>query len=70
MIPLSVPCLKGNEMYYITDAVLNGWVSTAGGYVKQLEQRCSQRFRDKGRGCFTKRHSSTASGTDISRCDA
>ncbi|RDY31891.1 LegC family aminotransferase [Lachnotalea glycerini] len=48
MIPLSVPCLMGNEMNYIADAVLNGWVSTAGGYVKQLEHNMSKYLGTNG----------------------
>lgn len=38
MIPLSVPCLKGNEKKYVFDALDNGWVSTAGSYVTRFEQ--------------------------------
>ena len=36
-IPLSVPNLKGNELKYVTDAIEQEWVSTAGGYVNRLE---------------------------------
>lgn len=38
MIPLSVPNLKGNEKKYISDALDNGWVSTAGSYVTRFER--------------------------------
>jgi perosamine synthetase len=38
MIPLSVPHLKGNEIKYVTDALQNGWVSTAGSYVTKFEK--------------------------------
>ena len=37
MIPLSVPNFEGNEEKYVLDAVSQGWVSTAGEYVKRLE---------------------------------
>jgi perosamine synthetase len=38
MIPLSIPYLKGNEIKYVTDALQNGWVSTAGSYVTKFEK--------------------------------
>lgn len=37
MIPLSVPNFEGNELKYVTDAVAQGWVSTGGAYITQLE---------------------------------
>lgn len=37
-IPLSVPNLKGNELKYITQAVEQEWVSTAGPYIPRFEQ--------------------------------
>lgn len=37
-IPLSVPNLKGNELKYITQAVEQEWVSTAGPYIPQFEE--------------------------------
>ena len=38
MIPLSVPSLGENEKNYVTDALANGWVSTAGSYVTRFEK--------------------------------
>lgn len=38
-IPLSVPNLKGNELKYVTEAIEGEWVSTAGSYVNQFEER-------------------------------
>lgn len=38
MIPLSVPNFEGNEEKYVCDAVSQGWVSTGGAYVEQLEK--------------------------------
>ena len=37
-IPLSVPCLKGNEQKYVAEAISSEWVSTAGAFVNRLEQ--------------------------------
>lgn len=37
-IPLSVPNFEGNERKYVDDAVDQGWVSTAGSYVTELEK--------------------------------
>lgn len=36
-IPLSVPNLKGNEIKYVTDALQEEWVSTAGKYIEDFE---------------------------------
>lgn len=41
-IPLSVPNLKGNELKYVTDAVAGEWVSTAGAYVGDFEQKIAE----------------------------
>ncbi len=38
MIPLSVPNFEGNEENYVLSAVSQGWVSTGGAYVNQLEE--------------------------------
>ena len=37
MIPLSVPNLCGKEEEYITKAVHEQWVSTAGSYIRDFE---------------------------------
>lgn len=37
-IALSEPCIKGNELKYVTEAVETGWVSTAGSFVNRLEE--------------------------------
>lgn len=37
-IPLSVPNLKGNELKYVTEAVGQEWVSTAGPFVGRFEE--------------------------------
>ena len=39
MIPLSVPCIKGNEWKYIKGCLDEGWVSTAGSYVNHFENQ-------------------------------
>ena len=41
-IPLSVPNLKGNELNYVTRAVETEWVSTAGPFVAEFEQKISE----------------------------
>lgn len=38
-IPLSVPNFEGNERRYVDDAIEQGWVSTGGAYITQLEQQ-------------------------------
>lgn len=37
-IPLSVPNFEGNEKKYVDAALEQGWVSTGGAYITQLEQ--------------------------------
>lgn len=41
-IPLSVPNLKGRELEYVTHAIETEWVSTAGPYITEFEQRISE----------------------------
>ncbi len=38
-IPLSIPNFEGNEKKYIDDAINQGWVSTGGAYITELERR-------------------------------
>lgn len=37
-IPLSIPNFEGNEKKYVDDALEQGWVSTGGAYITQLEK--------------------------------
>lgn len=37
-IPLSIPNFEGNESKYINDALNQGWVSTGGAYITELEK--------------------------------
>lgn len=37
-IPLSIPNFEGNESKYVNDALSQGWVSTGGAYITQLEK--------------------------------
>ena len=37
MIPLSVPCIEGNEWHYVKQCLDSGWVSTAGSFVDRFE---------------------------------
>ena len=39
MIPLSIPNFEGNEEKYVNDAVSQGWVSTGGAYITELEKK-------------------------------
>ncbi|MDK2901906.1 MAG: hypothetical protein PWR14_810 [Thermosediminibacterales bacterium] len=40
-IPLSVPNFKGRELEYVTEAIRNEWVSTAGEYINKFENKIS-----------------------------
>ena len=37
-IPLSIPNFEGNEKKYVNDALDQGWVSTGGAYITNLEK--------------------------------
>lgn len=37
-IPLSIPNFEGNEQTYVDQAIKEGWVSTGGAYIKELEK--------------------------------
>ena len=39
MIPLSIPHLNGNEWKYVKECIETGWVSSAGAYVTQFEDK-------------------------------
>ena len=41
-IPLSIPNFEGNEQKYVNDAVEQGWVSTGGAYITQLEKMLAE----------------------------
>lgn len=41
-IPLSIPNFEGNERKYVDDAVSQGWVSTGGAYITQLEDKIAE----------------------------
>lgn len=40
-IPLSVPNLKGRELEYVTKAIETEWVSTAGPFISEFEEKIS-----------------------------
>ncbi len=42
MIPLSIPNFKGNEKKYVDLALEQGWVSTGGAYIAELENRLAE----------------------------
>ena len=41
-IPVSEPCLDGNEMKYLTDCLQSGWVSSLGKYITTFEQKYAE----------------------------
>jgi len=41
-IPLSVPCIKGNEWKYIKECLKTEWVSSAGRYVDKFEEEIAK----------------------------
>lgn len=41
-IPLSVPNLKGNELKYVTEAIQEEWVSTAGACITKFEENIAE----------------------------
>ena len=41
-IPLSIPNFEGNESRYVNDALNQGWVSTGGAYISELEKNMAQ----------------------------
>ncbi|MFH1678190.1 MAG: LegC family aminotransferase [Candidatus Omnitrophota bacterium] len=41
-IPLSVPCLRGNELKYVKECIDTEWVSSAGTYVNRFEEGIAQ----------------------------
>jgi len=47
-IPIAEPDLTGNELKYVTDCVVTGWVSSIGSYVTAFEERmaamCGRRY--------------------------
>lgn len=47
-IPLSIPCLKGNEVKYVTAAIESGWVSTGGAYVNDFENNIAEYVHTAG----------------------
>ena len=42
-IPLSVPCLGGNEWLYVKECLETGWLSSAGPFVDRFERELGER---------------------------
>jgi perosamine synthetase len=38
MIPVAEPALDGNELAYVADCILSGWISSKGTYVRRFEE--------------------------------
>lgn len=47
-IPLSIPNFEGNEKKYVNDAVEQGWVSTGGAYITELEDKIAEFIHAEG----------------------
>ena len=41
-VPLSIPNFEGNEKKYVNDALDQGWVSTGGAYITELEKNMAR----------------------------
>ena len=41
-VPLSIPNFEGNERKYVDDALDQGWVSTGGAYITELEEKLAE----------------------------
>tara|TARA_B100002019_G_scaffold241357_1_gene217312 strand:+ start:349 stop:1533 length:1185 start_codon:yes stop_codon:yes gene_type:complete len=41
-LPLSVPCLSGNEMQYVEECIKTEWVSSAGKFVDLFEEKVAE----------------------------
>ena len=41
-IPLAIPNFEGNEKKYVDDALEQGWVSTGGAYITQMEKQMAE----------------------------
>ena len=39
MIPVNEPLLEERELEYVTECVRTGWISSAGRYIDEFEQR-------------------------------
>ncbi|MFM7869285.1 MAG: aminotransferase class I/II-fold pyridoxal phosphate-dependent enzyme, partial [Planctomycetaceae bacterium] len=41
-LPLSEPCLQGNEWQYVKECLDSGWISSVGAFVNRFEQRVAE----------------------------
>ena len=41
-VPLCIPNFEGNESKYVNDALAQGWVSTGGAYITELEKQLAE----------------------------
>jgi perosamine synthetase len=57
MIPVTEPDLSGNELAYVADCILSGWVSSKGAYVKRFEDAMAD-------WCGVRHGIATSSGTN------
>lgn len=47
LIPLSVPCFRGNEKQYVNEAIDTEWVSTAGPFISRFEEQMAAKLSVK-----------------------
>lgn len=58
-VPLSIPNFEGNERKYVDDALDQGWVSTGGAYITELEEKLAEFLQ-------VKKTAAVQSGTGLS----
>ena len=60
-VPLSIPNFEGNERKYVDDALDQGWVSTGGAYITELEEKLAEFLQVKKENVHKKRKKSIGS---------
>ncbi len=46
-IPVNEPLLSGNEKKYLIECIDTAWISSEGAFVKQFEQKFSEKVNQK-----------------------
>jgi perosamine synthetase len=46
-IPVNTPLLDGNELKYVSECIETGWISSEGPFIKEFEEKFSQRVERK-----------------------
>ena len=42
MIPVNEPLLDGNELKYVSECITTGWISSAGKFITEFENKWAQ----------------------------